>query len=89
MANWKVDPPPKILRNRCVELTAPATRITVVNALNGSISTSVFMADFEDALAPTWGNILGGHYSLIKALSRDFKFYAKNSQKTYNVNSKF
>jgi malate synthase len=39
-----------------------------VNALNGSMKTNVFMADFEDALSPSWANILGGHYSLIKAI---------------------
>jgi len=46
------------------------------------------MADFEDALSPTWVNILGGHYSLIKAVKQDFKFQSKDGSKTYNFASK-
>ena len=66
-----------------MEVTATASRVTIVNSLNGSISTSVFMADFEDALSPNWVNILSGHYSLIKAIKRDFKFHSKDGQRTY------
>jgi len=41
-----------------VEITAPPLRSQVVNGLNSG--ADVFMADFDDALSPTWPNILGG-----------------------------
>ena len=66
-----------------VEITAPPTRNQVVNALNSG--ADVFMADFEDSLSPTWGNILGGHYNLIKAIKRNLRFYDSDKKKEYSV----
>lgn len=55
----------------------------VVNGLNSG--ADVFMADFEDALSPTWPNILGGHYNLIKAIKRNLRFYDSDKSKEYSV----
>lgn len=43
------------------------------------------MADFEDAMSPTWPNILGGHYNLIKAIKRNLRFYDSDTRKEYSV----
>ena len=55
----------------------------VVNGLNSG--ADVFMADFEDALSPTWPNIIGGHYNLIKAIKRNLRFYDSEKSKEYSV----
>ncbi len=66
-----------------VEITAPPSRNQVVNALNSG--ADVFMADFEDSLSPTWSNILGGHYNLMKAIKRNLRFYDSEKKKEYSV----
>src|SRR5262249_26467178 len=48
---WKIASIPRDLRNRRVEITGPVDRKMTVNALNSG--ANVFMADFEDANAPT------------------------------------
>ncbi len=53
--------PPELLDRR-VEITGPTDRKMVINALNSG--ASVFMADFEDANAPTWRNCIEGQRNL-------------------------
>lgn len=55
---WQVAPYPKELDKRWIEITGPATFKGCINAMN--TNSDVFMADFEDALAPTWLNLLNG-----------------------------
>src|SRR5437762_12533045 len=50
-SDWRCAPIPADLRDRRVEIPGPTDRKTVVNALNPGAKT--FMADFEDAKAPT------------------------------------
>src|SRR5262249_61024928 len=45
-ADWTVAPVPRDLQRRWVEITGPAERKMVINALNSG--ADVFMADFED-----------------------------------------
>jgi len=66
-----------------VEITAPPNKKQVVNALNSG--ADVFMADFEDAMSPTWANVLGGHLNLIKAIKRNIRFYDSETKKEYSV----
>ena len=66
-----------------VEITTPPGRNQVVNALNAG--ADVFMADFEDALSPTWPNILGGQYNLMKAIKKNLRFYDSDKKKEYSV----
>ena len=40
----------------------------MINALNSG--ASVFMADFEDALSPTWQNVVEGQVNLCDAVRR-------------------
>src|SRR6185295_9381053 len=55
-ADWQVAPAPPDLEDRRVEITGPVERKMMINAFNSG--ASVFMADFEDALAPTWQNVV-------------------------------
>ncbi|TNV80021.1 hypothetical protein FGO68_gene9116 [Halteria grandinella] len=80
---WQCEPYPINLQRRQVEITAPPLRKQVVNALNAG--ADVFMADFDDALSPTWPNVLGGHYNLIKAIRRNLRFYDTDKRKEYAV----
>jgi malate synthase len=64
-AEWRVAPPPPALADRRVEITGPAERKMMINALNSGATG--FMADMEDALSPTWENVVRGHGNLIDA----------------------
>jgi malate synthase len=57
---------PDALADRRVEITGPTSRKMVINALNSGARG--FMADFEDANSPTWGNMAGGQINLIDAV---------------------
>jgi malate synthase len=61
-ADWRVASIPLDLLDRRVEITGPTDRKMVINALNSG--ASVFMADFEDANAPTWSNCIEGQLNL-------------------------
>ncbi|MDQ6715449.1 MAG: malate synthase A [Actinomycetota bacterium] len=67
-AAWTVAPVPKDLADRRVEITGPTDRKMMINALNSG--ARVFMADFEDSLAPTWANVVGGQRNLADAVRR-------------------
>ena len=55
---WKVAAAPKDLENRRIEITGPVEAKMMINAMN--CGANVFMADFEDALSPTWKMLLKG-----------------------------
>src|SRR5690242_6694209 len=59
---WTVAPIRPDLLDRRVEITGPAERKMMINALNSG--ASAFMADFEDANAPTWENSVRGQQNL-------------------------
>lgn len=61
-SEWKVAPIPPALQDRRVEITGPVERKMIINALNSG--AKVFMADFEDSLAPTWESIMDGQVNL-------------------------
>lgn len=61
-ADWRVAPIPSDLLDRRVEITGPVDRKMIINALN--CGAKVFMADFEDATAPTWANVVEGQVNL-------------------------
>src|SRR5712692_4204480 len=71
-SDWKVAKAPKDLRDRRVEITGPTDRKMLINALNSG--ARVFMADFEDANAPTWSNLVEGQVNLIDAIERRIGF---------------
>jgi malate synthase len=63
---WSVAPAPKDLDDRRVEITGPVDRKMMINALNSG--AKVFMADLEDALSPTWDNVVDGQWNLYEAV---------------------
>jgi malate synthase len=64
--DWTVAPVPEALQQRWVEITGPTDRKLVINALNSGADG--FMADFEDANAPTWHNMIQGQINLRDAI---------------------
>jgi malate synthase len=70
--DWKCARIPQDLQDRRVEITGPTDRKMVINALNSG--AKVFMADFEDANAPTWENMVDGQINLRDAIRRTITF---------------
>jgi malate synthase len=83
--DWTIAPIPDDLQDRRVEITGPTDRKMVINALNSS--AKVFMADFEDANAPTWNNLIEGHINLCDAVRRTIT-YTSPEGKSYKLNEK-
>ncbi|HYM61831.1 MAG TPA: malate synthase A [Thermoanaerobaculia bacterium] len=83
--NWKVASTPADLQKRHVEITGPVESKMMINALNSG--ADVFMADFEDALSPTWENVVVGHVNLMAAVRRTLTFAAPTG-KAYKLNVK-
>ncbi|MCB9124824.1 MAG: malate synthase A [Caldilinea sp.] len=71
-SEWYVAPAPADLNDRRVEITGPTERKMMINALNSG--AKVFMADFEDALSPTWENALLGQINCSDAIRRTISF---------------
>ena len=65
-SDWTVAPVPADMQQRWVEITGPTERKMTINALNSGADG--FMADFEDANAPTWRNMVEGHINLRDAI---------------------
>ncbi|MEA2253396.1 MAG: malate synthase [Solirubrobacteraceae bacterium] len=70
--DWQVAPAPESYRDRRVEITGPVDRKMVINALNSGARG--FMADFEDSLSPTWGNVVQGQANLTDAIEGTIEF---------------
>jgi malate synthase len=83
-AEWNIAPLPKDLLCRRVEITGPAERKMLINALNSGADS--FMCDLEDANAPTWQNQVQGHKNLFDAVRRTICM-TQNS-KHYQLNEK-
>src|SRR6187401_1977496 len=81
--SWQVAPAPADLLNRRVEITGPVERKMMINALNSG--AQVFMADFEDALSPTWANVVTGQANLMDAVRRTIT-YTSEGGKQYALN---
>ncbi len=71
-SEWTVAPIPADLADRRVEITGPAERKMIINALNSGAST--FMADFEDSSTPSWDNMIHGQINLRDAVDRRITF---------------
>ncbi|WP_414504321.1 malate synthase A [Streptomyces sp. NEAU-L66] len=79
--SWKVAEAPAALNDRRVEITGPTDRKMTINALNSG--AKVWLADFEDASAPTWENVVSGQLNLIDAYERRIDFTDAASGKSY------
>jgi len=81
---WHVAPIPADLQRRHIEITGPTDKKMLINALNSG--ADVFMADFEDANAPTWDNLVQGQLNLTAAIERTLAL--KTAEKEYRLNDK-
>ncbi|MFE9702208.1 malate synthase A [Streptomyces sp. NPDC005930] len=79
--SWKVAPAPAALNDRRVEITGPTDRKMTINALNSG--AKVWLADFEDASAPTWENVVLGQLNLTAAYTRSIDFTDERTGKSY------
>ncbi len=84
-ADWKVTEAPADLLDRRVEITGPVEQKMMINALNSG--ANVFMADFEDALSPTWANVVQGQRNLCQAVRRNLSFTSPEG-KAYRLHDK-
>jgi len=82
-SDWRVTATPADLQDRRVEITGPTDRKMIINALNSG--AKVFMADCEDSLTPTWGNVVGGQINLRDAVARRIE-YASPDGRSYRLN---
>jgi malate synthase len=80
---WTVAPAPADLDDRRVEITGPAEPKMMINALNSG--ARVFMADLEDALSPTWANVIAGQAAIADATRGTLTFDSPEG-KAYRLN---
>ncbi|MEP6990005.1 MAG: malate synthase A [bacterium] len=78
---WRVGEIPHDLQRRIVEITGPVDRKMIINALNSG--ADVFMADFEDATAPSWSNLLNGQVNLRDAVRGTIAYTDPSTGKRY------
>jgi len=81
--DWTVGPIPEALQDRRTEITGPCDRKMMINALNSG--AKVFMADCEDAQAPSWENQVRGQLNLFDAVRRQIEFEQEGG-KHYTLN---
>jgi malate synthase len=82
-SDWTIAPTPADLQDRRVEITGPVERKMMINAFNSG--AKVFMADFEDAHAPTWAATIEGQINLRDAVNRTIS-YVSPEGKSYRLN---
>ncbi|HLW91069.1 MAG TPA: malate synthase A [Roseiarcus sp.] len=83
---WRVAPIPADLLDRRVEITGPVDRKMIINALNSG--AKVFMADFEDATAPFFANLIDGQINLKDRWDGKIDFTEPTSGKAYKLSPK-
>ncbi len=79
---WKISGIPEDLQDRRVEITGPVERKMVINAMNANVK--VFMADFEDSLAPDWQKVIDGQINLRDAVNGTIS-YTNEAGKIYQL----
>ena len=80
--DWTIRGIPADLQDRRVEITGPVERKMVINALNANVK--VFMADFEDSLAPDWNKVIDGQINLRDAVNGTIS-YTNEAGKIYQL----
>ncbi|KAL1814605.1 hypothetical protein ACET3Z_017179 [Daucus carota] len=81
---WVCAPVPSAVADRRVEITGPVERKMIINALNSG--AKVFMADFEDALSPSWENLMRGQVNLKDAVDGTISFHDQARNRVYKLN---
>ncbi|KAJ3675443.1 hypothetical protein LUZ60_004485 [Juncus effusus] len=82
--DWKCAAVPPAVADRTVEITGPVERKMIINALNSG--AKVFMADFEDALSPSWENLMRGQVNLRDAVNKMISFRDEARNRVYKLN---
>ncbi|MXR70799.1 malate synthase A [Shewanella sp. JBTF-M18] len=82
--DWQIRGIPQDLQDRRVEITGPVDRKMIINALNANVK--VFMADFEDSLAPSWTKVIQGQINLRDAVRGEIEYTAPETGKHYTLN---
>ncbi|KAI4319042.1 hypothetical protein MLD38_032690 [Melastoma candidum] len=82
--DWMCAPVPPAVVDRKVEITGPVERKMIINALNSG--AKVFMADFEDALSPSWENLMRGQVNLRDAVNGTISYHDKARNRVYKLN---
>ncbi|MGL4475702.1 MAG: malate synthase A [Shewanella sp.] len=85
-SEWQIRGIPHDLRDRRVEITGPVERKMIINALNANVK--VFMADFEDSLAPSWEKVIQGQINLRDAVNGTITYTNEETGKLYQLNDK-
>ncbi|KAM7253949.1 hypothetical protein ACFE04_031631 [Oxalis oulophora] len=83
---WTCAPAPPAIADRSVEITGPSERKMVINALNSG--ATVFMADFEDALSPSWDNLMRGQVNLKEAVDGTISYRDAARNRVYKLNDR-
>ena len=81
----KVNPLPKALECRRVEITGPVEAKMIINAFNSGADS--YMTDFEDSNSPKWDNQIQGQINIYKAIRRELSFKTE-AGKEYKLNDK-
>jgi malate synthase A len=81
--SWKIAPVPEDLRQRTVEITGPVEAKMIINALNSG--ADLFLADFEDANAPTWRNLVQGQLNLRAAVRGELEHVDPLTGRRYRI----
>jgi malate synthase len=84
-ADWTIAAVPAELSDRRVEITGPAERKMLINGLNAG--ASVYMADMEDSMTPSWHNVIDAQINLRDAVTRTIK-HVNPDGKTYHLHDK-
>ena len=77
--SWQVEGAGPGLEDRRVEITGPTDRKMTVNAMNSG--AKVWLADHEDAMSPTWENVIGGQINLFDAIRRQVDFTSEEGKR--------
>jgi malate synthase len=82
-SDWTIKGIPEDLLDRRVEITGPVERKMIINALNANVK--VFMADFEDSLAPDWQKVIHGQINMRDAVNRTIEYTNPDNGKHYKL----
>ena len=84
--DWRILGIPDDLQDRRVEITGPVDRKMMINALNSG--ANVFMADYEDASSPVWGNMIEGQVNMYDYARGQLDYTDPQSGKPYSLQEK-
>lgn len=83
-SKWQIRGIPDDLTDRRVEVVASVERKMVINALNAN--AKVYIADFEDSVAPSWTKVIEGQINLSDAIRGDIEYTDQQTGKQYQLN---